>query len=330
MKTIMSDEKLIRKKRKKERNFTILDNSCLQNKELSFKATGLYAYLCSLPDDWVIYIKDLQKRKKDGRDSVKNGLEELEKQGFINRYRNRNEKGQMDGWITEFYEYPEDNPNWEKPITEKPITENPSLLNKQETKNLKNKKDIELVNEDIDTVIQMIEGNKQLKQDYQLSLQDKEVLGLELKDRRSKSFEETDKVSNSAPLAHVLQVLLLPSPKRKKKGWTSSHKADKWLKTLITYLKVHKKTPNTEEMEFLEANLNQFPPASWAHGIRHAQIKKHFKLDKNILPYIAEVHQYRETKNFEIFGKKNTENKSTYSKGSTKVNFREVDDLEGF
>ena len=36
----------------KTKNFTIMSNHHLQNKNLSFKAKGLLSYMLSLPDDW--------------------------------------------------------------------------------------------------------------------------------------------------------------------------------------------------------------------------------------------------------------------------------------
>jgi hypothetical protein len=50
---------------------------------MSWKATGLYAYLCSLPGDWEINVEDLKNRKTDGRDSTRAALNELRELGFI-------------------------------------------------------------------------------------------------------------------------------------------------------------------------------------------------------------------------------------------------------
>ena len=44
---------------KKTGNFTILDNTCLKDENLSWKGRGLLVYLLHLPNDWQIYLEDL-------------------------------------------------------------------------------------------------------------------------------------------------------------------------------------------------------------------------------------------------------------------------------
>lgn len=39
-------------KHHKKTKFTVLDNTCVQDKELSWKSKGVHTYLMSLPDDW--------------------------------------------------------------------------------------------------------------------------------------------------------------------------------------------------------------------------------------------------------------------------------------
>ena len=42
-------------------NYTIVDNTVLQNVNLSFEARGFLAYLLSLPDDWNFTVRGLVK-----------------------------------------------------------------------------------------------------------------------------------------------------------------------------------------------------------------------------------------------------------------------------
>jgi len=66
----------------KRHNYSIIDNTCLRDPNLSWKAKGLFAYLLSLPDDWQIYQKDLVNRATDGDTSLRSGIIELEKAGI--------------------------------------------------------------------------------------------------------------------------------------------------------------------------------------------------------------------------------------------------------
>lgn len=118
-----------------QRDFTIMPNSHLRNKNLSYKAKGLQSVMVSLPEDWDYTINGLAKLSKDGRDSVIAGLKELEEAGYLERRRLRNEKGQVTG--TEYIIYAEPNvecgklnpPNTENPIQENPIQEKPAQDN---------------------------------------------------------------------------------------------------------------------------------------------------------------------------------------------------------
>ena len=97
-------QKNILKKFVHDRKFTIIDNSFLQNKNLSFKAKGIGSLLLSLPDDWVITQRGMAHFAKDGLDSVGSGFRELKEQGFLETRVIRNDRGQIDYWVTYFRE----------------------------------------------------------------------------------------------------------------------------------------------------------------------------------------------------------------------------------
>ena len=86
---------MIRIKKVYDRGFTVLDNSSIDNPELSWKAKGLFTYLWRQPDDWNFYIKEVAKHAKGGIHQVSTGLDELEEQGYLYRKRVRNEQGQL-------------------------------------------------------------------------------------------------------------------------------------------------------------------------------------------------------------------------------------------
>lgn len=69
----------------KTRNFTQLENAALRDMTLSFRATGLLAYLMSLPDGAPIDSTTLTQRKQEGRDAIRTAYRELESAGYVRR-----------------------------------------------------------------------------------------------------------------------------------------------------------------------------------------------------------------------------------------------------
>ena len=141
---------------KKERDFVILDIAMLRNPKLSLKAKGLLAFILSRPDDWVFTIRGLAHFCRDGPDSVRSAVKELEKEGYIVRRRKR-KKGKYQEMEYDIYEKPMQDftaqvspkkestieekasiPNMELPSIDVPIidsTHYPSI-NQQETERL--------------------------------------------------------------------------------------------------------------------------------------------------------------------------------------------------
>ena len=74
-------------------NYTVMSNHHLQDKKLSLKAKGLLSDRLSLPDDWDYSLKGLTVGCKDGLDSVRNAVLELEEHGYVRRQKVRNAKG---------------------------------------------------------------------------------------------------------------------------------------------------------------------------------------------------------------------------------------------
>lgn len=138
---------------KRENPYVMIDKYGLNDERLSWKAKGLLAYLLSKPDDWQVYESDLIKRAADGRDSVRTGLRELEKYGYLSRRQIRGENGSFGHLEYSVYERPitlddteeitadgksvhgENVPQTENPSTGKPSPENPTLLSNDSTKN---------------------------------------------------------------------------------------------------------------------------------------------------------------------------------------------------
>lgn len=79
----------------KNNNYTVMSNHHLQNPRLSLKAMGLMSKILSLPDDWKYSVKGLAAYCKDGYESVRTALCELEAEGYLVRRKIRNERGQI-------------------------------------------------------------------------------------------------------------------------------------------------------------------------------------------------------------------------------------------
>lgn len=105
-------------------NYSVMSNTGLNEKALSFKATGLLAYLLSKPDNWSISERHLASVKTDGRDSVQSALKELEDAGYVLREKKRNPDGTF-SWDSTVY----DEPCVAQPWVEKPPVVKPSLVN---------------------------------------------------------------------------------------------------------------------------------------------------------------------------------------------------------
>lgn len=110
---------------KRENPFVQIDKTPINDERLSWKAKGLLVYLISKPDDWTIMIDDLIKHAKDGRDSVKAGLRELEAAGYLSRKQARYDDGTFGPMEFVVYETPQivDTTVFE-PQTENPSTDN--------------------------------------------------------------------------------------------------------------------------------------------------------------------------------------------------------------
>jgi hypothetical protein len=136
---------IVRTKKDKDNPYASINKIALNDKILSFKAKGLFAYLMSKPDDWSVMVSELAKASADKETSVRSALVELEKQGYITRRQARSGNGTFSSWEYIVYETPHlGNPNAGEPKAGEPNSENRTLLNNDLLSNelLSNKKDI--------------------------------------------------------------------------------------------------------------------------------------------------------------------------------------------
>ena len=75
------------------KNYTVMSNQHFKNKSLSLKAKGLLSLMLSLPDDWNYNMQGLASLSRDGIDSVRSAIKELEHHGYVQRNIVRNEYG---------------------------------------------------------------------------------------------------------------------------------------------------------------------------------------------------------------------------------------------
>ena len=64
------------------KNFTVMSNHHFKNKNLTLKAKGLLSLMLSLPDDWNYNMQGLATLSRDGIDSVRSAIKELEHAQF--------------------------------------------------------------------------------------------------------------------------------------------------------------------------------------------------------------------------------------------------------
>lgn len=127
---------------KKDTNYVVMDKTFLSDTRLSWKAKGIMAYMLSMPDDWTFYFDELIKHSTDGKSSFKSGFNELKKNGYVRRERQKREDGTFK-WETIVYERPQtdfplvENPSMENPSVENPSMENRTLLNNNKLNNNK-------------------------------------------------------------------------------------------------------------------------------------------------------------------------------------------------
>ena len=71
----------------RNKNFTVMSNHHFKNKDLSLKAKGLLSLMLSLPEDWNYNMQGLASMSRDGIDSVRSALKELEHYGYVSEIR---------------------------------------------------------------------------------------------------------------------------------------------------------------------------------------------------------------------------------------------------
>lgn len=112
------------------KDYTVMSNHHLKNKNLSLKAKGLLSQMLSLPDEWDYSLKGLAHINKESVDAVRTAVLELEAAGYVVREQQRAAQGTFSQIEYVIYEIPQlESPILENPITDNPIPEEPMLDN---------------------------------------------------------------------------------------------------------------------------------------------------------------------------------------------------------
>lgn len=117
----------------KNSGYTVMSNHHLRNRALSLKAKGLLSQMLSLPEDWDYTLQGLARINRESIDAIRQAIRELEQAGYIQRSRERDEKGRLRGADYVIFELPQPvpasvSPTLENPTLENPTQENPTLV----------------------------------------------------------------------------------------------------------------------------------------------------------------------------------------------------------
>ena len=109
----------------KNRDFTVIANSVFKDRRLSAKAKGILVEMLSLPENWDYTLKGLTTLFSDGIDSIRQGIKELEENGYIVRERKRDARGRLGGMEYVIYETPEKAVENSAPESTAPVDDTP-------------------------------------------------------------------------------------------------------------------------------------------------------------------------------------------------------------
>lgn len=86
---------LIVVRRSRPQNFTVLDNAVLRDRNLSWKAKGLFGFLSSCSSSYRLTISRLAEHSGDGRESTMSAVRELQRCGYLQIERLRGTGGRF-------------------------------------------------------------------------------------------------------------------------------------------------------------------------------------------------------------------------------------------
>ena len=115
----------------KNKNFTIMSNHHLQNKNLSLKSKGLLSFMLSLPENWDYSLSGLVKYSKESKTAIRNTLNDLKDNNYLyieKLYPDKTDSKKIE-YVYRIYEEPKLNPYIQKQDTENLHLDNQHLEN---------------------------------------------------------------------------------------------------------------------------------------------------------------------------------------------------------
>lgn len=120
----------------KNKNYTVMSNYHLRDRNLSYKAKGMLSFMLSLPDDWDYSMDGLCAISKESRDGIRSIIRELEEYHYVKIEKVRGAKGYFyyNYFIYEIphfeeHEHDENNPDMENPYLDSPSVESTTQIN---------------------------------------------------------------------------------------------------------------------------------------------------------------------------------------------------------
>lgn len=91
---------------RKREDMVFFDGHILHDRNLSWKAKGMGAYLLGHSDNWTVNRENLINMSADGKHAVQSALKELEDHGYLVRHKHRDPETGQWVWESEMYERP--------------------------------------------------------------------------------------------------------------------------------------------------------------------------------------------------------------------------------
>ena len=88
----------------KNKNYSVICNKCIRDKNISARSKGIFTYIMTLPDGWIIRREEIYQHFTEGRDALAKAFNELVKKGYIEKKYIHSNDGKIKGYEYVIYE----------------------------------------------------------------------------------------------------------------------------------------------------------------------------------------------------------------------------------